>query len=205
MNYNFIDLTKIEDPLNIEIVILDFSIENFNEKMLKYKNKNFKIIVLVGEDNIREMRELFLSGLINDCILRKDIFELEDSLQKLENNNNNFDSFYLCDSFKRGVYSFDEINYITYSSISRKTEFHLTNSEIFNVKSNFSEVETKIKNINYFYKLDRGTLINIKLIGIIDLKEELIIFKNKQYIYTSKTKLKELEENYNLKTGKIIL
>lgn len=54
----------------------------------------------------------------------------------------------------------------------------------------------KIKNVNNFYKLDRSTIINLNLIQILDFKEEQIIFKNKEYIYTSKIKLKELENNY---------
>lgn len=94
------------------------------------------------------------------------------------------------------MYKFSEVNYITYSSVNRRVEFHLINSEIFDVKKSFSEIEERIKNVNNFYKLDRSTIINLNLIQILDFKEEQIIFKNKEYIYTSKIKLKELENNY---------
>lgn len=114
-------------------------------------------------------------------------------------------AFYLFDSFKRGIYNFSEINYITYSSISRRTEFHLIDSEIFDIKKNFSEVEEKIIHTNIFYKLDRGTIVNLDLIEVLDFKEEIIVFKNKEFIYTSKTKLKELEDRCNLMRNKIVL
>ena len=142
------------------------------------------------------MRELFLSGLIDDCIVRKDIFRVEESIAKFLSQGKKYDIFYLSDTFKKGVYKFSEVNYITYSSVNRRVEFHLVNSEIFDVKKSFSEIEERIKNVNNFYKLDRSTITNLNLIQILDFKEEQIIFKNKEYIYTSKIKLKELENNY---------
>ncbi len=205
MNYEFIDLKIEVDLSEIKIVVLDITAENLDEKIFKYKGENLKIIVLVGENDIREMRKFLLNELVDDCVIRKDIFELEESIQKLEKQEINYESFYLCDSFKRGIFEFKDINYITYSSVSRKTEFHLTNSEIFYIKKNFSEVEEQISNNNIFYKLDRGTIINIPLVEILDFKEEIIIFKNRDFIYTSKSKLKEIEKNCHLTKGRIVL
>ena len=128
--------------------------------------------------------------------MRKDIFRVEESIAKFLSQGKKYDIFYLSDTFKKGVYKFSEVNYITYSSVNRRVEFHLVNSEIFDVKKSFSEIEERIKNVNNFYKLDRSTIINLSLIQILDFKEEQIIFKNKEYIYTSKIKLKELENNY---------
>ena len=53
-----------------------------------------------------------------------------------------------------------------------------------------------METIKSFYKLDRGTIVNIEAIEILDLKEERIIFKNKQTLYVSKVKLKELESKW---------
>ena len=94
------------------------------------------------------MRELFLSGLIDDCIVRKDIFRVEESIAKFLSQGKKYDIFYLSDTFKKGVYKFSEVNYITYSSVNRRVEFHLVNSEIFDVKKSFSEIEERIKNVN---------------------------------------------------------
>lgn len=206
ISYKCIDLRKNSDEIqNVDVIIIDSKTENIDEKLIEYKKRNLKVIALVGENETREMRRLFLSNLVDDCLIRKDIFELEECIHHLEKKESNITSFYLFDSFKRGIYSFSEINYITYSSISRRTEFHLTNSEIFDIKKNFSEVEEKIIYTNIFYELDRGTIINIKLVEVLDYKEEIIVFKNKEFIYTSKLKLKELEDKCNLMGNKIVL
>ena len=204
--YKCIDLRKeIKELEVIDVIIIDSKTESLEEKLIEYKKRDLKIIALVGENDTREMRRLLLSNLVDDCIVRKDIFELEEYIQQLEKKDVKITAFYLFDSFKRGIYNFSEVNYITYSSISRRTEFHLVNSEIFDIKKNFSEVEEKITHTNIFYKLDRGTIINLDLIEVLDFKEEIIIFKNKEFIYTSKSKLKELEDKCNLMRNKMVL
>lgn len=204
--YRCVDLRKdVSEIETIDVVIIDSKAEGLKEKLIEYKKRDLKVIALVGENDTREMRQLFLSDLVDDCIVRKDIFELEERIQQLEKKDTKITAFYLFDSFKRGIYNFSEINYITYSSISRRTEFHLIDSEIFDIKKNFSEVEEKIIHTNIFYKLDRGTIVNLDLIEVLDFKEEIIVFKNKEFIYTSKTKLKELEDRCNLMRNKIVL
>lgn len=205
-SYEYVDLRDSNQNLkNIDIVIIDSKVENLKEMLLEYKKIGINVIVLVGENEIREMRLFFLSGLIDDCIIRKDIFQLEQSINNLYKTKNNIKEFYLSDTFKKGFYKFSEVNFITYSSITRKTEFHITNSEVFDIKKNFSEIEEKLSGINNFYKLDRSTIINLDLIEILDFKEELIIFKSKEFIYTSKAKLKELENNHNLIQNKFFI
>lgn len=103
---------------------------------------------------------------------------------------------YLLGKFKRGFFKTKDINYITYSSVTRRSTFFLRNSSSFEIKRNFSEVEERLETIKSFYKLDRGTIVNIEAVEILDLKEERIIFKNKQTFYVSKVKLKELESKW---------
>lgn len=103
---------------------------------------------------------------------------------------------YLLGKFKRGFFKTKDINYITYSSVTRRSTFFLRNSSSFEIKRNFSEVEERLETIKSFYKLDRGTIVNIEAVEILDLKEERIIFKNKQTLYVSKVKLKELESKW---------
>lgn len=192
--YEYIDLDDENCDLNnINIVIIDSNIENLENYLIDYKRNNINIIVLVGEKDIHRVRELFLSKLVDDCIIRKEIFKIEDSIERLIKEKGEITGFYLSDTFKKGIYKFSDINYITYSGITRKTEFHLINSDTFTIKKNFYEIEEKIKSLTIFYKLDRSTIINLQLIEILDFKEEMIIFKNKDFIYTSKQKLKEIE------------
>ena len=103
---------------------------------------------------------------------------------------------YLSGKFKRGFFKKEDINYITYSSVTRRSTFFLRNMSNFEIKRNFSEVEERLESIKSFYKLDRGTIVNIGAVEILDFKEERIIFKNKQILYVSKVKLKELESKW---------
>ena len=103
---------------------------------------------------------------------------------------------YLLGKVKRGFFKTEDINYITYSSVTRRATFFLRNLSSFEIKRNFSEVEERLESIKSFYKLDRGTIVNIEAVEILDFKEERIIFKNKQTLYVSKIKLKELEAKW---------
>ncbi|MCJ8342983.1 MAG: LytTR family transcriptional regulator DNA-binding domain-containing protein [Cetobacterium sp.] len=201
LEYKFIEKEELEE----EIFLIDISRENLLEKIKDSAKKNIPVIVLLGKENIREMRKLLKLEYIEDCVLRQDIFELEESIEKILQNKKNYKEFYLNDTYQRGIVEISEVIYITYCRVSRKTEIHLFTDKIFTVKSSFSEVEEKIIKIKDFYKLDRGTIINISLIRSLDYKEERIIFKDETYIYTSKAKLKELEEKRLLSFGKIIL
>ncbi|MEG0748169.1 MAG: LytTR family transcriptional regulator DNA-binding domain-containing protein [Cetobacterium sp.] len=205
LNYDFIDIRQNNiSPEDINILVIDVNSNDLEVKISTYFNLNIAIIVLLGKENIREMREFFLKGIIKDCILRQDIFELEESIQTQINTTYGQTSLYLSDTYKRAIVEFSDVNYITYSSTTRKTEFHLKGNEIFSIKRNFSEVEEKLVLTKVFFKLDRGTIINTTLIKFLDYKEEQIIFKTGEFIYTSKMKLKELEDRCNLKKGTII-
>lgn len=189
----------------LDIVIIDSKKERLLEYLEEYRRKGLLIIALIGENDIYKMRELFLSGLIDDCILRRDIFKIEESVENLLSQGRKCDIFYLSDTFKKGVYKFSEVNYITYSSVNRKVEFHLIDSGMFDIKKSFTEIEEGLKGVDNFYKLDRSTIINVDSIQILDYKEEQIIFKNREYIYTSKIKLKELENVYLKDKGQTFL
>lgn len=180
----------------VDIVVIDSKKERVYEYLYEYKKRGLPVIVLIDEEALYEMREFFLSGLVDDCIVRRDIFKIEESIINLLVKRRNYNVFYLSDTFKKGIYNFLEINYITYSSTNRKSEFHLISGEVFDIKRSFSEIEERVKNLESFYKLDRSTIVNLNLIQILDFKEERIIFKSGEYIYISKVKLKELEGNY---------
>lgn len=202
-NYELVDIENYKEK--IDIAIVDVENEDLEESLIEFRRKGIITIVLVGEKDIRKMRELFLKEMVDDCILRKDIFNLEESISNLKDRIKITSSIYLSDSFKKGFYDLSEINYISYSSISRKTEFHLFNLKIFDIRKNFSEVEDQVSKIEIFYKLDRSTIINLEQIEILDLKEEVIIFKNEDKLYVSKSKLKEIEQKCILLKNRIFI
>ena len=130
----------------------------------------------IGDKNQKE-NEMFPIGLIDEITQEEKII-------------------YLSTKYKKNFLKIDEINYITYSSINRKVTFYAKNLEKFEIKRNFSEVKDKLEHINLFLKLDRGTIINLEEIEVLDFREEKILFKNKQILYISRTKLKELEKTW---------
>lgn len=202
-NYELMEIENYDEK--IDIAIIDVENEELEENLIELRRRGILTIVLVGEKDIRKMRELFLKEIVDDCILRKDIFNLEESISNLKNKRKNVRSIYLSDNFKKGFYDFSEINYISYSSISRKTEFHLSNLELFDIRKNFSEVEDQISKVEIFYKLDRSTIINLEQIEVLDMKEEVIIFKNRDKLYVSKSKIKEIDKKCILLKNRIFI
>lgn len=185
LDYEFIN-TKRENK-NFEIFIIDIDAENITDKIKLNFKKGIPVIVVLGKNNIREMRTLFLSNYVADCILRHEVYEIEKSIEKLIHSKQKYTQFYLNDNQKRRI------------------QFHLINKEIFTLKENFSIVEERLEAIDNFYKIERGTIINIDLIRYIDYKEENIIFRDFSVLYVSKIKLKKIEEDMILTKNRLYL
>ena len=203
LDYEFIN-TKRENK-NFEIFIIDIDAENITDKIKLNFKKGIPVIVVLGKNNIREMRTLFLSNYVADCILRHEVYEIEKSIEKLIHSKQKYTQFYLNDNQKKGIIDFSEVTYISYCRTTRRIQFHLINKEIFTLKENFSIVEERLKAIDNFYKIERGTIINIDLIRYIDYKEENIIFRDFSVLYVSKIKLKKIEEDMILTKNRLYL
>lgn len=203
-SYNFINPLKVD----VEFKILILSLEkdsNFYENLKFYSNLNISIIILLERNNIKEMRSLFLLKIVDDCILKDDLFEIEKSIKISLDKVKNCNKFFINDTYQKGIIDFDEIKYIDFSRIERRVNFHLGDKNIFSLKRTFGSVEKKLKYIKDFYKIERGLIINIDQIKILDYREERIIFKDYSCLYISKVKLKKLEEEKNLMVNKIII
>ena len=203
LDYEFIN-TKRENK-NFEIFIIDIDAENITDKIKLNFTKGIPVIVVLGKNNIREMRTLFLSNYVADCILRHEVYEIEKSIEKLIHSKQKYTQFYLNDNQKKGIIDFSEVTYISYCRTTRRIQFHLINKEIFTLKENFSIVEERLEAIDNFYKIERGTIINIDLIRYIDYKEENIIFRDFSVLYVSKIKLKKIEEDMILTKNRLYL
>lgn len=203
LDYEFIN-TKRESS-SFEIFIIDIDTENITDKIKANYKKGIPVIVVLGKNNIKEMRTLFLSNYVADCILKHEIYEIEKSIEKLIYSKQKYTQFYLNDNQKKGIIDFSEVTYISYCRTTRRIQFHLINKEVFTLKENFSIIEEKLETINSFYKIERGTIINTSLIRYIDYKEETIIFRDFSILYVSKIKLKKIEEDLNLTKNRLYL
>ncbi|BBA49694.1 LytTR family transcriptional regulator DNA-binding domain-containing protein [Fusobacterium varium] len=203
LDYEFIN-TKRENN-SFEMFIIDIDSENVTDKIKANFKRGIPVIVVLGKNNIREMRTLFLSNYVADCILRHEIYEIEKSIEKLIHSKQKYTQFFLNDNQKKGIIDFSEVTYISYCRTTRRVQFHLTNKEVFTLKENFSIIEEKLETIDNFYKIERGTIVNIDLIRYIDYKEETIIFRDFSILYVSKIKLKKIEEDINLIKSRLYL
>nr|WP_307775760.1 LytTR family transcriptional regulator DNA-binding domain-containing protein [uncultured Cetobacterium sp.] len=87
-----------------------------------------------------------------------------------------------------------EIVLITYLSCERKIQITTSDLNVYSFKSSFNEFSKKFLDEFYFFKLDRGTVVNLHHIKAVDFKEEQILCTNNLSIYSSKKKLKELKD-----------
>lgn len=189
LDYNFVDSGD-----EVKVFLIDVETDNFYEKLKLLTLKNIFVIALVGEKNINDMRKIYNLKLADDCILRHEILTIEKSIENFLVYKKKKDKLYLNDNFQKAVVEIDEITHITFSRLSRKTQFNLADNFIFNIKKNFSDVEESLRDFPEFYKLDRSTIVNLNLVKFLDFREEYIIFKNSSKLYISKSKLKELED-----------
>lgn len=203
LDYEFIEYKR--SNVDFQIFIIDIASEEADMKIKDIFLKGIPIIVVLGKNDIQKMRTLFLNKQVADYILRHDIYEIEKSIDRLKNSQIKYTQFYLNDIYQKGILEFSEVTYINYCRVSRRVQFNILNKEIFTLKINFSTVETSLIEFANFYKVERGTIVNINLIKYLDYKEEKILFKDLSELYISKIKLKEIEENTFITKNKLYL
>lgn len=209
-----VEFYSIENILDYEIegidaVILDLKYEKYENKIHFFSRKNIPIMLLCSrDDDYRKIKEYFKRGDIYDCIYRDDYFEIERSLDELFNREiifQNIKEVVINDNFYKAIIKIEDIIYINYCRLSRKTEITTKDGRVYYSKRGFSEVEQKLKDFNCFIKVDRGTLINSDLLKEIDYKGEKITFLGEKNLFVSRSKLKILEENLELFGNRIEL
>ncbi|MCQ8212042.1 LytTR family transcriptional regulator [Cetobacterium somerae] len=197
------------DIESIDAVILDLKYEKDNNKIHFFSRKNIPIVLLCSrDDDFRRIKEYFKRRDIYDCVYRDDYFEIEKSLDELFNRKaipKNIEEIVINESFYRAIVKIKDIIYLDYCRLTRKTEITTRDGKIYSVKRGFSEVEDKLKILDCFIRVDRGTLINKNLIKEIDYKNEKITFVGDGCLSVSRTKLKILEENLDLFENRIEL
>lgn len=203
LDYEFIEYNGSD--ADFQIFIIDITSKEADLKIRDIFLRGIPVIAVLGKNDIQKMRTLFLNKQVADCILRQDIYEIEKSIEKLKNTQTEYTQFYLSDIYQKGILEFSEVTYINYCRVSRRVQFNILNKEIFTLKINFSTVETSLIEFANFYKVERGTIVNINLIKYLDYKEEKILFKDLSELYISKIKLKEIEENTSITKNKLYL
>lgn len=211
LDFEFYSIESIIDYEieGIDAVILDLKNEVNDSKIHLFSRKNIPVMLLCSrEDDFRRIKEYFKKREIYDCIYRDDYFEIEKSLDELFNKKVIYQEakeIIINDNFYKAIIKIENIIYMNYCRLSRKTEITTKDGRIYYSKKGFAEVEQKLKSFNCFIKVDRGTLINKDLLKEIDYKGEKITFLGEKKLFVSRSKLKILEENLDLFGNRIEL
>ena len=201
-------MIKIGTDIKENLLILLREVLDYEFIEYKRNNVDFQIFIIdiASEEADMKIKDIFLKGIQIIVVLGKhDIYEIEKSIDRLKNSQIKYTQFYLNDIYQKGILEFSEVTYINYCRVSRRVQFNILNKEIFTLKINFSTVETSLIEFANFYKVERGTIVNINLIKYLDYKEEKILFKDLSELYISKIKLKEIEENTFITKNKLYL
>lgn len=197
------------DIENVDAVILDLKYEIDDDKIHFFSRNNIPVVLLCSrDDDYRKIKGYFKRREIYDCVYRDDYFEIEKSLDELFNKkivSQNVKEIIINDNFYKAIIKIEDIIYINYCRLSRKTEITTKDERVYYSKRGFSEVEQKLRSFNCFVKVDRGTLINKNLLKEVDYKGEKITFLGERKLFVSRSKLKILEENLDLFGNRIEL
>ncbi|MCX3068547.1 LytTR family transcriptional regulator DNA-binding domain-containing protein [Cetobacterium somerae] len=193
----------------IDVVILDLKYEKDDGKIHFFSRKNIPVVLLCSRDEeLKKIKEYFKKREIYDCVYRDDYFEIEKTLDELFNKKiiiQDAKEIVINDNFYKAIIKIEDIIYMNYCRLSRKTEITTKDGKIYYSKRGFAEVEQKLKGFSFFIKVDRGTLINRNLLKEIDYKGEKITFLGNKNLFVSRSKLKILEENLDLFGNRIEL
>lgn len=193
----------------IDVVILDLKYEKDDSKIHFFSRKNIPVVLLCSRDEeLKKIKEYFKKREIYDCVYRDDYFEIEKILDELFNKKiiiQDAKEIVINDNFYKAIIKIEDIIYMNYCRLSRKTEITTKDGKIYYSKRGFAEVEQKLKGFSFFIKVDRGTLINRNLLKEIDYKGEKITFLGNKNLFVSRSKLKILEENLDLFGNRIEL
>ena len=196
---NFFDMKKYKKNIEFDLIIIDIKTQNIDKKLSEYYSLNIPVILLIGIEDSINMRKYFVNRMIRDYVLRDDFVQLKESINFHKKTQPEFSNIFLKDCCRTGIIKINDIEYISYSSVTRETEFHLVKNKVFCIKKKFYEVEKLQEKIKNFIKLERGIIINSSLVNFINYKEEKIIFKTGKVLYLNKLKLKKLEEHLKYK------
>lgn len=78
------DISDDETTLEkVEVVVIDSKKERLYEYLNEYRKRGLLVIILIDENAVYEMRDFLLGGLVDNCIVRRDIFKIEERLRNL--------------------------------------------------------------------------------------------------------------------------
>ncbi len=198
--YSFVDTSGYEvqrfSENNILFIIIDDSVKDLEARLRFYKDYKIKVLLLASVFNILTLRKYLRENLIFDFLKKIDYILIEEVVDSLKKQKNKDVNIYIDDSFIKCSIKPKEILYISYSSSIRKSIIKVENDKTYLSKNNLMQIEALLSTHREFQRIERSSIINMKRIKEINLKEELLIFDNGIIFQLSKKILRNLEVKY---------
>ena len=128
---NFFDMKKYKKNIEFDLIIIDIKTQNIDKKLSEYYSLNIPVILLIGIEDSVNMRKYFVNRMIRDYVLRDDFVQLKESINFHKKTQPEFSNIFLKDCCRAGIIKINDIEYISYSSVTRETEFHLVKNKLF--------------------------------------------------------------------------
>lgn len=194
----FLDVkTSPELIKETSLLILD---ETFpKEGGLEYLNSINKAVVLMGNSTTSTARMLLKDNSLFDMISKRDFIVLEKIIDDFFKENIKY--LRIENSSSLSLIKKEDIAYISYDRILRRSIITLFNKEEYFSKVSLGELENILS--QNFIRVERGYIINQRKIKSLDFKEELLIFYDNMTLPLGKRTLKKMEslvfkENFSL-------
>lgn len=185
---DFLDVK--ESPKLLEecsLVILD---ETFTpEDSSEYLSLIEKAVVLMGSSTTSVARELLKAGSLFDMISKRDFTLLEGILREFYREEVEYIRIETATSIS--IIKREEIAYISYDRLLRRSVFTLINGETYLSKISLGEVEDILT--NEFLRVERGCIINKSKLKSINFRDELLLFTGGVTLSLGRRILKKME------------
>ena len=169
------------------LLILD---ETFSEEGgLDYLNSINKAVVLMGNSTTSTARMLLKNKSLFDMISKRDFIILEKIIDDFFKESVEY--LRIENSSSLSLIKKDDIAYISYDRLLRRSIITLFNKEEYFSKISLGELEN-ILSLN-FIRVERGYIINKSKVKSLDFKEESLIFYNNMTLPLGKRTLKKME------------
>ncbi len=169
------------------LVILD---ETFtDEKSSEYLPLIGKAVVLMGNSTTSVARELLKAGSLFDMISKRDFILLEGILRDFYREEVEYIRIETATSVS--LIKRDEIAYISYDRLLRRSVFTLIDGESYLSKISLGEVEEILT--GDFLRVERGCIINKARLKSINFRDELLLFTGGVTLPLGRRILKKME------------
>ncbi len=186
---NFLDLRNSPELIEeCSLIILDETFKS--EDHSEYLPLIDKAVVLMSNSTTSVARSLLKAGSLFDMISKRDFTLLEKILQEFYREEAQYLRIETATSVS--LIKKDEIAYVSYDRLLRRSVFTLINEETYFSKISLGELEDILT--GEFLRVERGCIINKTRLKSINFRDELLLFAGGVTLPLGRRTLKKMED-----------